>query len=93
MTVYVRGLTSLDATAALAAAWTAFLLTVPVGGFDLRPGPQNVILPDQITDWMGSIPGVIASSVTSPTTDPILVPLYTKVLEGSAAFNVIVLGT
>lgn len=93
MTVYVRGLTAVDATAALAAAWTAFLLTVPVGGFDLRPGPQNVILPDQITDWMGSIPGVIASSVTLPTADPILVPLYTKVLEGSVAFNVIVLGT
>jgi uncharacterized phage protein gp47/JayE len=93
MTVYVRGLSAVDATAALAAAWTAFLLTVPVGGFDLSPGPQNVILPDQITDWMGAIPGVIASSVTLPTADPILVPLYTKVLEGSVAFNVVVLGT
>jgi uncharacterized phage protein gp47/JayE len=93
MTVYVRGITAADATAALAAAWTEFLLTVPVGGFDLSPGPQNVILPDQITDWMASLSGVVASSVTSPTADPIAVPLYTKVLQGTVAFNIVVLGT
>jgi uncharacterized phage protein gp47/JayE len=93
MTVYVRGITAVDAQTALLAAWAAFLLTVPVGGFDLSPGPQNVILPDQITDFMGSVSGVVASSVTSPTTDPILVPPHTKVLQGTVALNIIVLGT
>lgn len=93
MTVYVRGITASEAQTALLAAWTDFLLTVPVGGFDLSPGPQNVILPDQITDWMGAVPGVIASSVTSPATDPILVPLHTKVLQGTVALNIVVLGT
>lgn len=93
LTVYVRGITASAATTAVLDAWTAFLLTVPVGGFDLSPGPQNVILPDQITDWIGAVPGVIASSVTSPTTDPILVPLHTKVLQGTVALNIVVLGT
>lgn len=93
LTVYVRGITAVQAQTALLDAWTAFLLTVPVGGFDLSPGPENVILPDQITDWMGAVPGVIASTVTSPTTDPILVALHTKVLQGTVSLNIIVLGT
>lgn len=93
MTAYVRGLTVADATSALAAAWTAFLLTVPVGGFDLSPGPSNVILPGQITDFIGEVPGVISSSVDLPSANPILLPLYTKVLEGTVSFNVIVLDT
>lgn len=93
MTVYVRGITAEAATTALSAAWDAFLLTVPVGGFDLSPGPQNVILPDQITDAMAGLDGVIASSVTLPAADPITVPLHTKVLRGTTAFSVVVLGS
>jgi uncharacterized phage protein gp47/JayE len=93
LTVYVRGITAVQAQTALLDAWDAFLLTVPVGGFDLSPGPQNVVLPDQITDWMGAVPGVVASTVTSPATDPILVPLHTKVLKGTVALNIVVLGT
>lgn len=91
VTAYVRGLTPEAATTALLAAWRAFLLTVPVGGFDLRPGPQNVILPGQITDALGAVPGVISSEVTSPNSDHILVPLHTKVLEGVTTFTVVVL--
>lgn len=93
MTVYVRGITAVQAQTALLDAWAAFLLTVPIGGFDLSPGPQNIILPDQITDFMAGVSGVVASSVTAPATDPIAVPLHTKVLQGATAFNIVVLGS
>lgn len=92
MTVYVRGLTPTAAVTALSLAWDAFLLTIPVGGFDLSPGPNHVILPGQITDYMAqNITGVVSSDVTLPTADPILVPLFTKVLRGAANFSVVVL--
>ncbi len=39
--VYVRGTTAAAATAALTDAWRAFLLTVPIGGFDLSPWPTS----------------------------------------------------
>jgi uncharacterized phage protein gp47/JayE len=92
-TVYVRGLTETAALTALSAAYQAFLETVPVGGFDLSPGPENVILPGQITDVLSEVAGVVSASVTSPTTDPILVAPHTKVLEGTTVFTVVVLET
>ncbi len=94
-TVYVRGLTPEAAQTALLEAIDAFLLTVPVGGFDLRPGPQNVILPGQITNALDDIDGVVSSSVTATSVsvglEEIAVPPHTKVLEGTTIFTIVVL--
>lgn len=96
-TVYVRGLTPEAAQTALLAAHQAFLLTVPVGGFDLRPGPQNVILPGQITDALSGVAGVVSASVTATAVsvklEEIAVPPHTKVLEGTTVFTIVVLDT
>jgi len=92
-TVYVRGLTAEAALTALLEAYQAFLTTVPVGGFDLSPGPENVILPGQITDVLSSVAGVVSAAITSPTSDPILVAPHTKVLEGTTVFSIVVLET
>lgn len=89
-TVYVRGVTAEAATTALTTAWQAFLVSVPVGGFDLSPGPTNVILPGQIVDALAEVPGVISTAVTN-VTDQVDVPAFTKVLEGTTSFTVVVL--
>jgi uncharacterized phage protein gp47/JayE len=96
VTVYVRGVTAEAAQSALLLAWQDFLTTVPVGGFDLSPGPQNVILPGQITDVLGDVDGVVSSALTTPALgadEPIAVSPHTKVLEGASTFNVIVLSS
>lgn len=94
-TVFVRGLTPEAAQTALIAAHQAFLKTVPVGGFDLRPGPQNVILPGQITDALGDVSGVVSAAVTATAVsvglEEIIIPAHTKVLEGTTVFSIVVL--
>lgn len=89
-TIYVRGVTDTAALTDLAAAWSAFLVTVPVGGFDLSPGPQNVILPGQIVDIFSEVAGVVSTSVDIGG-DQIDIPAHTKVLEGATAFTIVVL--
>jgi uncharacterized phage protein gp47/JayE len=89
-TVYVRGVTEEAALTALTAAWQAFLVTVPVGGFDLSPGPQNVILPGQIVDAFSEVAGVVSTAVELGA-DQIDVPAHTKVLEGTTTFTIVVL--
>jgi uncharacterized phage protein gp47/JayE len=88
-TVYVRGVTETAALTDLTAAWRAFLVTIPVGGFDLSPGPQNVILPGQIVDAFAEVAGVVSTSLDVEA--PIAVPLHTKVLEGAINITVVVL--
>ncbi len=88
--VYVRGTTAAAATAALTDAWRAFLLTVPIGGFDLSPGPVNVIQRGQIIAALALADVEIVSlDLTTPAED-IAVPPTTKILEGAIAFSVTV---
>jgi uncharacterized phage protein gp47/JayE len=89
-TVYVRGLTSTGAVAALTAAWRAFLLTVPVGGFDLTPGPTAIIQSEQIAAALARVSGVVSVDVTAPAGDVAVSPHF-KVLESTIAFSVVVL--
>src|SRR5690606_40049791 len=48
-TVYVRGADATDVRTRLEAAWEDFLVEIPLGGFDLSPGPTNVVQRGQIS--------------------------------------------
>jgi uncharacterized phage protein gp47/JayE len=88
-TVYTRGVNEVDTLNLLVAAWREFLLTVPVGGFDLSPGPDNIIQREQVTTYLAvNVPGVVSITITSPSTDT-TVPAHTKVLEGTMAFTLV----
>lgn len=88
-TVYTRGVNETDTLNLLIAAWRAFLLTVPVGGFDLSPGPDNIILNEQITTYLAAnVPGIVSITITTPSVDTI-VAAHTKVLEGPIAFSIV----
>jgi uncharacterized phage protein gp47/JayE len=95
-TVYVRGATEADALARLAAAWDDFLLDVPLGGFDLSPGPINVIQRAQIVAALVSLSypdtanPIVSIDVTTPAAD-VAVGLHTKAVKGSVAFNIVTL--
>lgn len=85
--VYVRGTTAAEATTNLTAAWRAFLLTVPVGGFDLAPGPSNIIQRGQILAALAGIPGLLSIDLTAPAVDVGVAPT-TKVLESTITFTI-----
>lgn len=87
-TVYMRGVDDTETFNALIAAWREFLLTVPVGGFDLSPGPTNTILNSQISTALSQVAGVVSVAITSPSTDT-TVSAHTKVLEGTIALTLI----
>jgi hypothetical protein len=90
-TVYVRGSTSEVVTPALQTAWEDFLVDVPVGGFDLSPGPDNALPRGMIIAALGAAhSSVLAVDVTSPSSD-VTVPANTKVLDGGLTLTVVVL--
>lgn len=86
-TVYVSGISSAEATLALDAAWRAFLATIPIGGFDLSPGPTHTIELSQI-DAALAIDGRVSMTLTTPAA-AVAVPLNTKVLEGSITWTIV----
>lgn len=88
-TVYTRGVNEVDTLNLLVAAWRAFLLTVPVGGFDLSPGPDHIIQNEQVTTALAkAVPGVVSITITSPSADT-TVSDHTKVLEGTIGFTIV----
>lgn len=88
-TIYTSGVNEVDTLNLLVAAWRAFLLTVPVGGFDLSPGPTNVIQREQVTTYLAAnVPGIVSITITNPSAD-ITVAAHTKVLEGTMAFTLV----
>lgn len=90
-TVYVRGSTAALVTAALEAAWTAFLSTIPVGGFDLSPGPSNTIPRAMVIRALADASdSILAVDLTTPAADVSVDPT-TKILDGGTTFNVVVL--
>ena len=95
-TVYVRGASAIDVTARLSAAWDDFLLDVPLGGFDLSPGPQNVIQRAQIVaelirrGYADTASPIVSIDVTSPAAD-LAVGAHTKAVKGSVTFTVVAL--
>jgi uncharacterized phage protein gp47/JayE len=88
-TIYTSGVNETDTLNRLVEAWRAFLLTVPVGGFDLSPGPANIIQREQITTHLAAnVPGIVSITITSSSTDTV-VSAHTKVLEGTMAFTLV----
>lgn len=89
--IYVRGSTNAQVQAALDQAWADFLVSVPVGGFDLSPGPINVIPRAMIIAALaGADETILAVDLTSPAADVNVDPT-TKVLDGGATFTITVL--
>lgn len=95
-TVYVRGADPIDVNARLIEAWDDFLLDVPLGGFDLSPGPQNVVQRAQISTeltrraYTDSASPIVSLDVTIPATD-LTIGLHTKAVKGTVSFTVVVL--
>lgn len=88
-TVYVQGVTAADALIDLTAAWNAFIIDVPIGGFDLSPGPTNIIQTGQIVKAFEAVTGVISVSLVVPAAD-VSVAVSTKVLTGAIVITPIV---
>lgn len=92
-TIYVRGTTLALIEDALDAAWTDFLAEIPVGGFDLTPGPEHVIPRAMIISALaGADPNILAVDVTTPAAD-VTVDGTTKILDGGTTFTVVVLAS
>jgi uncharacterized phage protein gp47/JayE len=95
-TVYVRGANAEDVRTRLTAAWDDFLLDVPLGGFDLSPGPTNVIQRAQISTelirraYVDAASPIVSLDVTAPATD-LSIGLHTKAIKGTVTFTVVAL--
>lgn len=92
-TLYIQAADAAAVDAAARAAWVEFVRTIPLGGFDLSPGPTNIILRSQIADAFGSVAGVVAVDVTTPAADvtiPALVKVETPALADPALTVVLV---
>jgi uncharacterized phage protein gp47/JayE len=92
--VYIRGALPDEVRSRLQDAWDAFVEEVPLGGFDLSPGPVNVIQRTQIVPELirraypdGASP-IVAIDVLDPTAD-VDVTEHAKVVTGIVAFNVV----
>lgn len=92
--VYVRGALAEEVSDRLTAAWAEFVAEIPLGGFDLSPGPVNVIQRTQIVPELitraypdGASP-IVAIDIVSPAAD-VNVGLHTKIVTGTIAFNVV----
>jgi|SRR5688572_11167023 len=86
-TVYVQGIDEVEATTTLDTLWRAFLKTIPIGGFDLSPGPTHTIELSQI-DAALKFDGRISLSLTTPAA-AVAVPVNTKVLEGAIDWTIV----
>jgi uncharacterized phage protein gp47/JayE len=95
-TVYARGADPIDVVQRLTAAWDDFLLDVPLGGFDLSPGPTNVVQRAQISTelirraYTDSASPIVSLDVTTPSAD-LTIGLHTKAVKGTVSFTVVAL--
>lgn len=80
--VYFRNVEATDLSNQITAAWREFLKTIPIGGFNLSPGPNHVVIQGQVVDVLSDVPGVVAMVLTSPLASE-NIPLNTKVIEGT----------
>jgi uncharacterized phage protein gp47/JayE len=88
-TVLVSGITEAQALTDLNAAITTFLNGSPIGGFDLSPGPTQIITRGQILDAMTSVPGVVSVDMSFPAVDT-TVSTVEKVLATTNTLTVVV---
>ena len=85
---YVRGTTDSDALALLGAAWMDFVESIPVGGFDLSPGPTHTVLTEQIATALSQVAGVDSVQVVAPAGATSVAP-NGKVTEGTVSITIV----
>lgn len=83
-TVYFKGVNDTDLRNGLEAAWRALLASVPLGGFDFSPGPNNILLTTQIVSVLKEVPGVTAVVISG---SDVVIALNTKAIEGTMSFT------
>lgn len=90
-TIYARSVDAAQLELALDAAWEDFLESIPVGGFDLSPGPTHTIPRAMIIAALaGAHEGILAVDLTTPASD-VSVAATTKVLDGGTTFTITIL--
>lgn len=87
-TCYVRGIDATTAQLDLETAIGEFIESVPIGGFDLSPGPTHIVQRGQILNALLDLEGVVSADVTTPSGD-FTVAENTKVLAGTIALTVV----
>lgn len=88
VTVYYSGVDETDLMETLTQTWRDYLASVPIGGFDLSPGPNHVLLQTQVSDALSDVSGVRAMVFTSPVAS-MSVPVNTKLIEGTIAITLV----
>lgn len=86
VTVYYTGVDETELVEAMTQKWRDFLSLVPIGGYDLSPGPNHVLLQTQVSDELSDIPGIKAMVFTSPAAS-MSVPVNTKLIEGTISIT------
>lgn len=87
-TCYVRGLEASSAQTDLETAVDEFIESIPIGGFDLSPGPTHIVQRGQLLNAMLDLDGVVSADVTAPAGD-LVVAENTKVLAGTISITVV----
>lgn len=87
-TCYVRGIDATTAQVDLETALTDFVDSIPIGGFDLSPGPTHIVQRGQLLNAMLDLDGVVSADVTTPSGD-LAVAENTKVLAGTITLSVV----
>lgn len=89
-TAYVRGIEATAAVAALSDAWNTFVASIPIGGFDLSPGPTHIVQLGQVLNAILDVDGVESFVPASPgLTGDTVVPLNTKCVLGAFSVSVV----
>lgn len=88
-TIYYRGVDPVDLENDLNAAFRQFLADTPIGGYDLSPGPTNVITKDQLGEYLNAVTGAVSLRITSPTAFESAITQNHKVIEGTITWNLI----
>ncbi len=90
--IFVQGITEAEALASIGAVTDDFLNDSPIGGFDLSPGPTNIITRGQILDAITTVPGVISVSMSVPATDTTVL-VTEKILATANTFTIVVVSS
>ncbi len=90
--ILVSGITEAEALATIGTATDDFLNDSPIGGFDLSPGPTNIITNGQIIDAITTIPGVISVNLTVPAADTTVL-ITEKILATANTYTIVVVSS
>lgn len=89
---YSRGYTAAGIQAAVETAIAGAINAAPIGGYDLSPGPTNVIPKNDLEDAIANVTGVRTVALTTPAAD-IGVPTYSVATVGTLSITYIQLAS